>query len=631
MENHEDLNSILPFLPLVVLESSSLSWPTQIVEALKSLSRGPDHSRVDSGEVLFLAISDLRDSLGLFSAAERLASSAAQGYALFFDELMSRVESRKWFGEVVPALATLLLQLPSLLEAHYRNADDILGGGKEGYPRVRTGLRLLGPQEAGIVFLSQELIGALLACSFFCLFPVINRGAKHLPAINFDHLFASLHPSYRQNQEHKIRCLIHYFERISSCMPTCFVSFERKVLPLKCSPHCVSYPQTDFWSKSTISLNHFEVSRSGLIEDQLGEALEVDFANKYIGGGSLSRGCVQEEIRFMINPELVVGMLFLPSMEDNEAIEIVGAERFSNYSGYASSFRFSGDYLDKKLVDCMGRRKTRIVAIDALCSPRMRQYRVEYLLRETNKAFCGFFDQSKYQRNQKVFQEDEICRDSLNWDSKAPNNKSENVLELHEQPSTAEGLNGGATGVEFIGKSLDEHSSQDQDTEDAVGVATGNWGCGAFGGDPEIKVIIQWLAASQLGFLHRHSHVSGFCPSEGQCTNMRLPNSRIRSTVQIDNALFFKAFHFVLHVWGGGSAESRPGESLDSVSRMDSRRALEYVGRVLISEIKCVAAAASPVTFVSYVCENGVLSLICVSIRLPLQLKLQSDGIWDGI
>lgn len=37
----------------------------------------------------------------------------------------------------------------------------------------------------------------------------------------------------------------------------------------------------------------------------------------------------------MINPELIAGMLFLPSMADNEAIEIVGTERFSNYTGWA--------------------------------------------------------------------------------------------------------------------------------------------------------------------------------------------------------------------------------------------------------------------------------------------------------
>ena len=30
-------------------------------------------------------------------------------------------------------------------------------------------------------------------------------------------------------------------------------------------------------------------------------------------------------------------------------------------------------------------------------------------------------------------------------------------------------------------------------------VATGNWGCGAFGGDPHLKSLIQWMAASYAG------------------------------------------------------------------------------------------------------------------------------------
>jgi len=29
--------------------------------------------------------------------------------------------------------------------------------------------------------------------------------------------------------------------------------------------------------------------------------------------------------------------------------------------------------------------------------------------------------------------------------------------------------------------------------------ATGNWGCGVFGGDPQLKAIIQWIAASVCG------------------------------------------------------------------------------------------------------------------------------------
>ena len=96
---------------------------------------------------------------------------------------ISREESAKFFGEVVPALCGLLLQLPSMLETHYQNADHVLDG-------VTSGLRLLAPQEAGVVFLSQELIAALLACSFFCLFPEADRRSKHLQSINFDDLIS---------------------------------------------------------------------------------------------------------------------------------------------------------------------------------------------------------------------------------------------------------------------------------------------------------------------------------------------------------------------------------------------------------------------------------------------------------
>lgn len=86
MEDREDLRSILPYLP-VVSRSSSLFWPSQVVEALKALSSGPHHSRVDSGEVLFLAIADLRQSLSLTHFSDSLAFAAADGYSLFFDDV----------------------------------------------------------------------------------------------------------------------------------------------------------------------------------------------------------------------------------------------------------------------------------------------------------------------------------------------------------------------------------------------------------------------------------------------------------------------------------------------------------------------------------------------------------------
>lgn len=189
METRRDLDSVLRFLPLV-LRSSSLCWPSQVVEALKALSQGPDVSRVRSGKVLFDAILDLRESLGLSS--ESLVSGASAGFALFFDkvfvfpcillcqdlsssvagiglrvkrnqilmpeidiyflplfgQLISRTHSRVWFEEIVPEMARLLVRLPSLLEAHYLKSDELLGEGN-------NGLRIMDPQEPGVVFLSQ--------------------------------------------------------------------------------------------------------------------------------------------------------------------------------------------------------------------------------------------------------------------------------------------------------------------------------------------------------------------------------------------------------------------------------------------------------------------------------------------
>ncbi|KAH1223195.1 Poly(ADP-ribose) glycohydrolase 1 [Glycine max] len=581
MEEREELQSILAYLP-VVMRCSSPFWPSQAVETLRELGGG----RVNSGHHFFQAISDLRNALSLSS--EPLAPSAPHGYALFFDEVMSGEESSKWFQEVLPALGNLLLRLPSLLESHYQNTDNMAIDGEAG-AMLTTALRLLDSQQPGIVFLTQELIAALLSCSLFCLFPVSDRPVIHLPMINFDVLFGSLYDDYSQKQENKIWCIVHYFQRISSEMPKGIVSFERKVLPFKNDSIHISYPDANFWSTSAIPLCRFEVHSSGLIEDQSSGAVEVDFANKYLGGGALGRGCVQEEIRFMVSPELMVGMLFLPAMADNEAIEIVGVERFSSYTGYASSFRFSGDYVDEREVDTLGRRKTRIVAIDALCSPGMRQYRANFLLRnpnhswegfkiaisqrfqasnlgnpfqallaleqeetveefigqfekhvgmvkgleesflvevflkglkeeissevrlhepknlmesmvkacrvedknqvlgklpvsnskgEINKAFCGFLYQCKYQPYQKILQENG-CTSAL----------------FYAATSTSMETDEGEISNHKITNSQNDYHGMDQGNN--IGVATGNWGCGAFGGDPEVKTIIQWLAASQ--------------------------------------------------------------------------------------------------------------------------------------
>ena len=52
--------------------------------------------------------------------------------------------------------------------------------------------------------------------------------------------------------------------------------------------------------------------------------VQVDFANKYLGGGVLGHGCVQEEIRFVICPEMIITRLFTEMLEDKDSLVMTG-------------------------------------------------------------------------------------------------------------------------------------------------------------------------------------------------------------------------------------------------------------------------------------------------------------------
>ncbi|KAL6586789.1 hypothetical protein OROMI_001777 [Orobanche minor] len=307
-------------------------------------------------------------------------------------------------------------------------------------------------------------------------------------------------------------------------MPKGTVSFERKVLPFKNDSIHITYPDADFWRTSINLYANLRVHHSGGIEDQSNDAVEVDFADPYFGGIVLDTGCLQEEIRFMINPELIVGMLFLPAMADNEAIEIVGAERFSRCT-YSSSFRFSGDYVDERDIDTLGRRKTRIVAIDALSCLGMSQYMENFVLRrgkavfQKRKLFANASDELHFA----IPMDDAVLNTvNLHLDTRTisiilPHSRSR--LVFVDYPSESLVLeaasfspwksdrpllvNKALCGFVFkcnyqLYQKVRRENGCSFALGNNVGIATGNWGCGVFGGDPEIKTIIQWLAASQI-------------------------------------------------------------------------------------------------------------------------------------
>lgn len=163
-------------------------------------------------------------------------------------------------------------------------------------------------------------------------------------------------------------------------MPTGVVTFARRSVPENELPK---------WSTCHVKFSDIalHVSEGGTIEDDGAGLLQVDFANKFLGGGVLNYGCVQEEIRFMICPELLVSRLFTEQLNDNECLTIMGCERYNTYSGYSSTFQWINDYEDQTPFDSSHRRKCTIVAIDAIpFRNQSSQFREAAIRRELNKV-----------------------------------------------------------------------------------------------------------------------------------------------------------------------------------------------------------------------------------------------------
>ncbi|XP_063291325.1 poly(ADP-ribose) glycohydrolase [Pelobates fuscus] len=317
----------------------------------------------------------------------------------FCQKCLSEDEYSQLFKTILPKMAALALELPNICT--------------QPIPLLRKGMN-------HSITMSQKQISCLLANAFFCTFVPHSKRTGHssYPDINFNRLFEGKNPKKAE----KLKTLFCYFRRVTHKSPTGLVTFTRQCLD--------SFPQ---WDRSSKKLTKIHVTCKGTIEGNGHGMLQVDFANRYVGGGVTGSGLVQEEIRFIINPELIISRLFTESLDANECLIITGTEQYSEYSGYAETYKWGGSHEDEAPRDDWERRTTEIVAIDALhFRSHIEQFAPEKITRELNKAYCGFF-------------------------------------------------------------------RADIPPENLSAVATGNWGCGAFGGDPRLKALIQLLAAAEAG------------------------------------------------------------------------------------------------------------------------------------
>ena len=163
----------------------------------------------------------------------------------------------------------------------------------------------------------------------------------------------------------------------------------------------------------------------------------VNFANKILGGGCLSRGAVQEEILFLDSPDLFAARYLVTEMESTDAIVIDGFEVISEHSGYSSSsMSYKGPHIpseEEKKMFSSGTKRT-LVCVDAVCY-----------------SYYNYVTQ---------FETKWIDRDIIKFIS----------------------------GLQML----------DNDTSNNKTVSTGFWGCGAFNGNKALKFLEQLLSCLLL-------------------------------------------------------------------------------------------------------------------------------------
>ena len=376
--------------------------------------------------------------------------------------------SRKDRGKAPPVLQQVLprvLELAALLQ-------DV-----ELFPRVGDRYSPVLPfrdvDDERPVVLTKLQAAVVVANAFLCAWPdAPPRVPGNCAPINFAALFAN----WQAPQERaKLECVVDYFRQLCG-VPNAALAARRITLSRRALPR--ARDDADRWGSqlSPEPLRELVVETEGSIEDADGE-LQVDFANRFIGGGVLSGGCVQEEIRFAIEPELLCACLVFAPMAPHEAIVVSGTQRYCNYAGYGFALRFGGPFARSASGADLAPKSA---ASRGGCWPRMLPRR----LRTAQRAAAAPGADPGHDPREADPVHSLTCIDAVDYRS----------LGRHLQYSRA-----------HFERELDKAYAgfgelpPEQGHPRCTTVATGNWGCGAFLGDKEFKALLQWMAASAAG------------------------------------------------------------------------------------------------------------------------------------
>ena len=228
---------------------------------------------------------------------------------------------RSFFSALLPGIIKMALALPSLFPKPLRLLEHSKGSSNE------------------TCSLTRRQLASLLANMFLCTFERHKaswREGPRLSGVDCLALFGcveNMTEDFVCHNAEKLKCLLHYFRKTQQRWDD--VDADRQAASAGCDEGGEAALQrrgkwgayleqrVEFarrmsptvhldWRRSEKMISNIELSvfEVGKIEDVEPGIWEADFANAYIGGGVLGRGCVQEEIRFLLSPELIAGRLY---------------------------------------------------------------------------------------------------------------------------------------------------------------------------------------------------------------------------------------------------------------------------------------------------------------------------------
>ncbi|XP_063976393.1 uncharacterized protein LOC135162148 [Diachasmimorpha longicaudata] len=325
-----------PKLDPVVMPHRSENW-TVIQDSLKSTCHD---------------IISLKHSIIRYNGTKRF-SMDFQGLDNYIRSLNPN-ELNDFFCRVLPSIKNLALQLPELL-----------------VERMDACQR----QENSVTEITQKQAGCLLANGFLCTFPdAVDENEKfggHF--FNFSRLFeAHQHTGSDRHEineivKQKIQCIIAYFSEIKDQPLTNLLIMERVYIAAGPAWWNSNHPLRP------VNIEKFTDSCEGV------EVLNIDGV---FGGDVFGFQVEEEQIHFLVHPELMIARLFVEPLEEDEALFFRGVRPYSLCEGFGKSFKYSGPSTDStpRIFAYVGRTHIKDGEI----------YTKEDLIKELNKMFVVF-------------------------------------------------------------------------------------------------------------------------------------------------------------------------------------------------------------------------------------------------